>query len=45
MAHIIDLIKTGWVCIKEDFSGHIGPLILKHTVVFVPFLLEKLFEF
>ena len=24
---------------------YIGPLILKHIVVFVPFLLKKLFEF
>jgi hypothetical protein len=45
MAHIFDLTKTGLVGIKEDFSGNIGHLILKQIVVFVPFLLKKLFEF
>jgi hypothetical protein len=45
MAHIFDLTKTGYVGIKEDFLGHIGPFILKQIVVFVPFLLKKLFEF
>jgi hypothetical protein len=41
MAQIIVLIKTGQVGIKEDYSGHIGLLISKHIVVFVPFLLNS----